>query len=95
MADGVGDHEGRRAKDRRLAHRDRVRPPWLPAYAPEPDLIERVWRHLKDKLSCHSGRADLDAPEVAIATLLPRIAARFRQPYPGGTALVQNFREAA
>ncbi len=53
-----------------MAQQDRVRPLWLPAYAPELNLIERVWRHLKDKLSCHRWWADLPAREVAAAALL-------------------------
>ncbi len=68
---------------------------WLPAYAPELNLMERVWRHLKDKLSCHRWWADLDALEAATATLLARLEARFHQPHPGGIALVHNSREAA
>ena len=95
VLDNVGYHKGRRAKDWWLAHQDRVRPLWLPAYAPELNPIERVWRHLKDKLSCHRWWADLDALEAATAALLERTEARFHQPDPGGIALVQNFREAA
>ena len=95
VLDNVGDHKGRRAKDWWLEHQDRVRPLWLPAYAPELNRIERVWRHLKDKLSCHRWWADLDALEAATATLLSRIEARFHQPDPGGIAPVQNFCEAA
>ncbi len=91
VLDNVGYHKGRRAKDWWMAQQDRVRPLWLPAYAPELNLIERVWRHLKDKLSCHRWWADLPAREVAAAALLSRTEARFHQPDPGGIALVQNF----
>ena len=77
------------------AHQDRVWPLWLPAYAPELNLVERVWRHLKDKLSCHRWWADLDALEAATAALLAQLRARFHQPDPGGIALVQDFCEAA
>jgi transposase len=91
VLDNVGYHKGRRAKDWWMAHQDRVRPLWLPAYAPELNLIERVRRHLKDKLSCHRWWADLPALEEATATLLSRIVARFHQSDPGGLALVQNF----
>ena len=95
VLDNAGYHKGRRAKDWWLEHQDRVRPPWLPASAPELNLIERVWRHLKDELSCRRWGADLDALAAATATLLSRIEARFHQPDPGGIALVQNFCEAA
>ncbi len=95
VLDNVGYHKGRLAKNWWMAHQDRIRPLWLPAYAPELNLIERVWRHLKDKLSCHRWWADLDALEAATASFLARLVARFHQPEPGGGALVQNFCEAA
>jgi hypothetical protein len=43
VLDNVGDHKGRLAKDWWIAHHDRVRPLWLPAYAPELNVIERLW----------------------------------------------------
>ena len=95
VLDNVGYPKGRLAKDWWLAHQDRVWPLWLPAYAPEPNLIERVWGHLKLKLSCHRWRADLQALEDATANLLSHLQARFHQPDPGGIALVHNFCEAA
>lgn len=95
VLDNVGYHKGRLAKDWWMAHQDRVRPLWLPAYAPELNLIERVWRHLKDKLACHRWWADLAALEDATAALLAQLQARFHQPDPGGIALVHNFGKAA
>lgn len=95
VLDNVGYHNGRRAEDRWMAHRDGVRPRWLPAYAPEPNPIERVWRPLKDKPSCNRRGADLDALEAATATLLSRIEARFHRLDPSGTAPIHNFVEAA
>ncbi len=72
VLDTVGDHKGRVAKRWWMDHRDRVRPLWLPADAPELNLIERVGRHLKDKLSCHRWWADLDALEAATtSSVLP------------------------
>ena len=91
VLDNVGYHKGRCAKEWWLAHQDRVRPLWLPAYAPELNLIERVWRHLKDKLSCHRWWADLPALQEATAVLLSRIEARFHRPVPDGLSLVHNF----
>ncbi len=64
---------------------------WLPADAPELNLIERVGRHLKDKLSCHRWWADLDALEAATTELRSCLRARFHQPDPGGITLVHNF----
>jgi hypothetical protein len=59
------------------------------------NLMERVWGHLKDKLSCHRWWADLAALESATGCLLSHLRARFHQPDPGGIALVQTFSEAA
>jgi transposase len=95
VLNNVGYHKGPLAKAWRMAHQDRIRPLWLPAYTPELNLIERVWRHLKDTPSCHRWGADLDTLEAATAELLARLDARFHQPDPGGIALVQNFCEAA
>ena len=95
VLDNVGYHKGRLAKDWWMAHHDRVRPLWLPAYAPQLNLIERLWRHLKDKLSCHRWWADQEALEDATSHLLSHLEARFHQPDPGGIALVRNLCEAA
>ena len=95
VLDNAGDHKGRPAKRWWMAHRDRVRPLWLPAYAPELNLIERVWRHLKEKLSCHRWWADLTALEGATATLLAQLRARFHQPDPGGISHVSSFSATA
>jgi transposase len=95
VLDNVGYHKGRLAKDWWLRQQDRVRSLWLPAYAPELNLLERVWGYLKDKLSCHRWWADQAELENATARLLSHLRARFHHPDPGGIALVQNFCEAA
>jgi transposase len=95
VLDNVGYPKGRLAKDWWLAHQDRVRPLWLPAYAPELNPIERVRGRLKLKLSCHRWWADPRALEDATANLPSHLQARFHQPDPGGIALVHNFCEAA
>lgn len=50
---------------------------WLPVYSPHLNLIERVWRFLKEKLACHRFWADIEALETAAATVLDRIEAHF------------------
>jgi transposase len=95
VLDNVGYHKSRLVKNWWMTHQEQVRPLWLPVYAPQLNLLERVWGHLKDKLSCHRWWADLPALEDATAALLARLYARFHQPDPGGIALVQNFCEAA
>jgi hypothetical protein len=67
----------------------------VPTYAPELNLMERVWGYVKDKLSGHRWWADGPALESATARLLSYLQARFHQPDPGGIALVHNVCEAA
>jgi transposase len=93
VLDNVGYHKSAETKRWWVDHRGRIRPLWLPAYAPELNLIERVWRHLKDKLSCHRRWADLDALQRATAGLLDRLRAEFHRP--AGISLVQDFWESA
>jgi transposase len=94
VLDNVGYHRCHEARRWWIEHHDRVRPLWLPAYSPELNLIERVWRHLKDKLSCHRWWADLDALQHATEHLLGRLHARFHRPGDGITP-VQDFCESA
>jgi transposase len=95
VLDNVGYHKGRLAKEWWLVHQDRVHPLWLPPYAPELNLMERVWGFVKAKLSCHRWWADGPALEAATAHLLSQLQARFHQPEPDGITLVQNFCQAA
>lgn len=73
----------------------RITPFWLPAYAPNLNLMERVWRFLKQKLACHRFWADVDALEAAAATLLDRLEARFHAGAPPGIRLINNLCETA
>jgi len=74
---------------------DRVIPFWLPVYAPQLNLIERVWRFLKAKLACHRFWADADGLAAAAGALLDRTEARFHAADPPGIRLVNDFCEAA
>lgn len=73
----------------------RMIPFWLPVYAPHLNLIERVWRFLKQKLACHRFWADAAGLEAAAATLLDRTEARFHAEDRPAIRLVQDFCEAA
>jgi len=95
VLDNVGYHNSHAVRRWWVAHHARIRPLWLPAYSPELNLIERVWRHLKDKLSNHRWWADLPALERATGVLLDRIDARFHRPEGITIRSVQNFCEAA
>ena len=90
VLDNVGYHNSHPVRRWWVAHCDRIRPLWLPAYAPELHLIERVWRHLKDKLSNHRWWADLPALERATGVLLDALRAEFHRPG-HGIRLVHNI----
>ncbi|HEV2126160.1 MAG TPA: IS630 family transposase [Chloroflexota bacterium] len=94
VLDNVGYHKSHVARRWWVAHQDRIHPLWLPAYSPELNLIERVWRHLKDKLANHRWWADLPALEHATGVLLDHLRAEFHRP-DCGIRLVHNFSNAA
>ena len=62
---------------------------------PKSLIIERVWRHLKDKLACHRWWADLDGLRAATGARLDRTEARFHRPAGITLRPVQNFRQVA
>jgi transposase len=95
VLDNVGYHKSHLVRRWWAEHRDRIRPLCLPAYAPELNLVERVWRHLKDKLACHRWWADLDALRAATGALLDRTEARFHRPEGITLRPVPNLREVA
>lgn len=79
-----------------LAAQDgRITPFWLPAYAPNLNLIERVWRFLKQKLACHRFWADRDGLQAAVTRLLTTLEAHFHADDPPGLRLTQNFCQSA
>jgi transposase len=94
VLDNAGYHKGRVARAWWDAHRDRVRPLWQPPYAPHLNLVERVWRHLKDRLACHRHWDDLAGLRVASEDLLARTTANFHDP-DRGIRLRHNFCQPA
>lgn len=93
VLDNAGYHKGRVARAWWTAQAGRVRPLWQPPYAPHLNLVERVWRVLKDRLACHRWWADLAALQAATADLLDRITARFHRPE--GIRVHQDFCHSA
>lgn len=73
----------------------RITPLWLPVYTPNLNLMERVWRFLKQKLACHRFWADVAGLETATATLLSQTEACFHTNTPPGIRLHRNFCETA
>jgi transposase len=78
--DNVSYHEGRRSLAWWRRWQRRICPFFLAAYTPELNLIERVWRYVKDKLSCHRWWADWhvlwNATEALLAHLRPAFIRR-------------------
>ena len=95
VLDNVGYHKSHalRAHWQRPAHR--FRPFWLPAYAPELNLMERVWRFLKDKLSNHRWWNDLERLREANERLLSLLTVRFHTRNAPTFSLRQNFCSSA
>jgi transposase len=73
----------------------RVLPFWLPVYAPHLNLLERVWRFLKQKLACHRFWADPVGLAQAAVTLLAQTEARFHRPDRPNLRLGQDLWQSA
>ena len=95
VLDNVGYHKSRLCSQWWEAHRDRVRPFWLPVYTPELNLIERVWKELKDKLSCHRWHADMEALKTTTQKLLECTQARFHDHRSPSITMDQYFCQTA
>lgn len=76
MLDNVGYHKSHALREWwRLG--GRIQPFFLPAYAPELNLIERLWRYLKAKLACHRWWNDRERLQQATHTLLHGLTVHF------------------
>jgi transposase len=73
----------------------RITPFWLPVYAPQLNLMERVWRYLKQKLACLRFWNDAHGLETAARMVLERTTAQFHAPNGPRIRLCQNFCETA
>ena len=78
-----------------LAKSPRITPVWLPTYAPHLNLLERVWRFLKQKLACHRFWDDPTGLGHLALTLLDQTEARFHRPDRPNLRLGQNFWQSA
>lgn len=95
VMDNVSYHRSPVVRDWWADHGGRVTPLWLPVYSPNLNLIERIWRFLKQKLSCHRYWADVVGLEAAARTLLDRLEVHFHTANPPGIRLVNNLCETA
>ncbi len=95
VMDNVSYHRTAAMRTWWAAQDGRVVPFWLPAYAPTLNLIERVWRFLKQKLACHRFWNDIAGLETAAGTLLDQIDARFHTDDRPAIRLVKDFCQSA
>ena len=91
VLDNVSYHRSPPMRSWWAAQEGRVLPFWLPAYCPNLNLLERVWRFLKQKLACHRFWADRDGLRQAAATLLDQTEACFHTPDRPAIRLGHNF----
>jgi transposase len=70
MCRNVRYHTSHLLRDQWRVFGDPLRPFFLPVYAPELNLIERLWRYLKGHLACHRWWNDLAHLPQATETLL-------------------------
>lgn len=91
VLDNAGYHKSHALRAYWQRQSARFQPFWLPAYAPQLNLIERIWRFLKEKLSCHRWWRDIDALVTATHTLLSALRIRFHALDGPSLQLVQNF----
>ncbi len=92
VLDNVGYHKSHALRLQWQRLTDHVEPFWLPAYAPQLNLMERVWHFLKQQLSCHRWWNDLDHLQQATETLLTQLKVHFHTDDGPAFHLVHNFR---
>jgi len=95
VMDNVSYHRSAAMRAWWAAQDGRIIPFWLPTSSPHLNLIERVWRFLKQKLACHRFWADAPGLEATAGHLLGRIEARFHAPHPPSIRLAQDFCQSA
>ena len=95
VLDNVSYHRSRVVRTWWAAQDGRVTPFWLPVYTPNLNLMERVWRDLKQKLACHRCWNDVEGLQALAATLLDRVEAHFHTDDGPAIFLVEDFCETA
>jgi transposase len=95
VLDNVGYHKSHALREWWRAHAQRIQLFFLLAYSPELNLIERLWRYLKDKLACHRWWNDVERLQQATETLLDGLTVRFHATDGPSFRSVQNFRTSA
>ncbi len=95
VLDNAGCHKSAQLRAWGHAPADHLLPFWLPAYTPQLNLIERLWRSVKQNLACHRWWNDLDRLLHATETLLTGLEVHFHAPDRPAFSTVQHFCESA
>jgi hypothetical protein len=95
VLDNVGYHKSHALREVWRRHANQLEPFFLPAYAPQLNLIERLWRHLKAKLANHRWWNDLDRLQQATDTLLAQLTVHFHATDGPTFRPAQNFCRSA
>jgi transposase len=95
VMDNVSYHRAPAVRTWWAEQQGRITPLWLPVYAPNLNLMERVWRFLKQKLACHRFWNDVAGLEAAAEMVLEHTTARFHAPTGPRLCLGQNFCKSA
>lgn len=77
VMDNVSQHRSPVMKDWWTAQNGRTTPSWVPRHHPHLNLVEPVWRFLKQHVACHRFWDDVEALQSATATLLDRLDGHF------------------
>jgi transposase len=77
VLDNVGYHKSHALREVWRRYIGRFQPFFLPAYSPQLNLIERLWRYVKQRLACHRWWNDVDRLAQATETLLAHLEVHF------------------
>ena len=95
VMDNVSYHRAPAARAWWAEQAGHMTPFWLPVSTPNLNLMERVWRFLKQKLACHRFWADVAGREAAATTVLDPLEAHVHTRTPPGIRLRQDFCQPA
>ena len=95
VLDIVGYHKSHALREAWQSYAGRFQPFFLPAYSLQLNLIERLWRYVKQRLACHRWWNNLDRLIQATETLLTNLAAHFHAADGPTFRPAQNFCQSA
>lgn len=95
VLDNVSYHRSQAMKDWWQQQAGRITPYWLPKYSPNLNLIERVWRWLKQQTACHRWWNDGETLQATTETLLNGLEAHFHMDDGPSLILRKDFCKAA